>query len=122
MTGAVQTISFRLNGKMYASSACICLYRAVDAESLTAQYLMMTKAGVFAYLELVIGGKGLYTATEWSPDRAMRYLLEHGEGDVVNEFPDIFRKRPATAPVVKEKTVAGAPKNRPTEPYLFPLQ
>ena len=105
--------------KSYQADTTTCLYRAVDAEAMTTRFLLLTKDGRFAYLDRVIGGRGVYAADEWSGDRAMRFLLQHGEGDVVDEFPDIFRRRvpaPATAKVKK-----AASKERPGEPYLFPL-
>ncbi len=111
--------AFRLSGKSYQADATTCLYRAVDAEAMTTRFLLLTKDGRFAYLDRVIGGRGVYPADEWSGDRAMRFLLQHGEGDVVDEFPDIFRRRvPALAPAKVKKT---ASKERPGEPYLFPL-
>jgi hypothetical protein len=115
--------SFRLNGKSYQADSTTCLYRAVDAEAMTTRFLLLTKDGRFAYLDRVIGGKGVYAAEEWGGDRAMRFLVQHGEGDVVDEFPDIFRRR-VPAPVAaapRERKVSSSPKGRPTEPYLFPL-
>jgi hypothetical protein len=110
--------SFRLGGKSVQAEAATCLYRAVDAEAMTTRFLLLTKDGRFAYLDRVIGGKGVYGAEEWSPDRAMRFLMQHGEGDIVDEFPDIFRKRMPAA--TKARKIASS-KDRPTEPYLFPL-
>ena len=81
-------------------------------------YLMLTRDGRFAYLDRVIGGRGVHSAEEWGGDRAMRFLMQHGEGDIVDEFPDIFRKR-APAPA-KPKKVASS-KDRAAEPFLFPL-
>jgi len=116
--------SFRLGGKVYQSESTTCLYRGADTEAMATLYLMLTKDGRFAYLGRVIGGKGgIHTAEEWSPERAQRYLMEHGEGDVVGEFPDIFRKR-VVAPVAEAKpgkVSTESPKGRPAEPYLFPL-
>jgi hypothetical protein len=112
------SFSFRLGGKSHQSGAVTCLYRSVDAEAMATRYLMLTKDGHFAYLDRVIGGKGVYSAEEWSPDRAMRFLVEHGESDIVDEFPDIFRKRMAAAP--KAKKIASS-KDRAAEPLLFPL-
>ncbi len=65
---------------------------------MTTRFLLLTKDGRFAYLDKVIGGKGVYTAEEWGADRAMRFLMQHGEADIVDEFPDIFRKRRVVAP------------------------
>ena len=112
------TFSFRLAGKLYAAESCTCLYRGLDAEALTTCHLFLTKDRRFAYLARVIGGKGIYPAEEWGHDRAMRFLIAHGEGDLVEEFPDVFRKRAAKpAPKVRPST----PKIQTTEPLLFPL-
>jgi hypothetical protein len=110
--------SFRLGGRTYQSDGVTCLYRSVDAEAMATRFLMLTKDGRFAYLDRVIGGKGVYAAEEWSPDRAMRYLMQHGESDIVEEFPDIFRKRPVVAQSAKTRKV---PKDNAAEPLLFPL-
>jgi hypothetical protein len=115
-TGA--SFGFRLSGKSYQSDGVTCLYRSVDAEAMATQYLMLTKDGRFAFLDKVIGGRGVYTAEEWSPDRAMRFLMQHGEGDIVDEFPDIFRKRAVAS--AKPKKLATS-KDRSAEPLLFPL-
>jgi len=110
--------SFRLGGRTYQSDGVTCLYRSVDTEAMATRFLMLTKDGRFAYLDRVIGGKGVYAAEEWSPDRAMRYLMQHGESDLVEEFPDIFRKRPVIAQPAKTRKV---PKDNAAEPLLFPL-
>jgi hypothetical protein len=110
--------SFRLGGKAYQADGVTCLYRSVDAEAMATRFLMLTRDGRFAYLDRVIGGKGVYAAEEWSPDRAMRFLMQHGESDIVEEFPDIFRKRPVVAQSAKTRKV---PKDNAAEPLLFPL-
>jgi hypothetical protein len=110
--------SFRLGGKAYQADGVTCLYRSVDPEAMATQFLMLTKDGRFAYLDRVIGGKGIYAAEEWSADRAMRFLIQHGESDIVEEFPDIFRKRPVVAQSTKTRKV---PKDNAAEPLLFPL-
>ena len=110
--------SFRLGGRTHQSDGVTCLYRSVDADAMAARFLMLTKDRRFAYLDRVIGGKGVYAAEEWSPDRAMRFLMQHGESDVVEEFPDIFRKRPLSVQPAKARK---APKDNAAEPLLFPL-
>jgi hypothetical protein len=110
--------SFRLGGRIHPSDGVTCLYRSVDAEAMAMRFLMLTKDGRFAYLDRVIGGKGVYAAEEWSPDRAMRFLMQHGESDIVEEFPDIFRKRSVSARPAKTRKVA---KDSAAEPFLFPL-
>ncbi len=110
--------SFRLGVKAYQADGVTCLYRAVDAEAMAARFLMLTKDGRFAYLDRVIGGKGVHAAEEWSPDRAMRFLMQHGESDIVEEFPDIFRKRPVAVHPAKSRK---ATKDNAVEPLLFPL-
>jgi hypothetical protein len=115
-------LGFRLDGKTYAAEKCTCLFRAVEVEEMVTRILFLTRDGRFAYLGRVIGGKGTQAAEEWSGDRAMRFLIQHGEGDLVDEFPDIFRRRPlASAPRRREQRVVASPRGRPTEPYLFPL-
>ena len=113
-------LRFRLGGKWYALVTCVCLYRAVDPAAMTAKYLVLTKDRRFAYLEAVIGDRGIRPAQEMTRDRAQRFLVEHGEGDVVEEFPEIFREdERIVAPAAGDE--AEAPKDRPAEPYLFPL-
>ncbi len=115
MTGG---FSFRLGGRTFQSDGVTCLYRAVDTEGMATRFLMLTKDGRFAWLDRVIGGKGVHAAEEWSPDRARTFLMQHGESDVVEEFPDIFRKRPV---VVQPARPRKAPKDNAAEPFLFPL-
>jgi hypothetical protein len=110
--------SFRLNGKVFQSESVTCLYRGVDPEAMAARFVMLTKDGRFAYLDRVIGGKGIHAAEEWSADRARTFLMQHGESDIVEEFPDIFRKRPVTARPAKPRKPA---KDSAAEPFLFPL-
>jgi len=111
------SFSFRLDGKSHQSDAVTCLYRSVDAEAMATNYLMLTKDGRFAYLDRVIGGKGIHAAEEWSPDRARTFLMQHGESDIVEEFPDIFRKRPVVVQPAKPRKA----KDNAAEPLLFPL-
>jgi hypothetical protein len=112
-------LRFKLGHRLYPLVTCVCLFRAFDPAAMTVRYLVLTKDRRFAYLEAVIGDKGVRPATEMARDRAMRFLREHGEGDLVDEFPDIFREdeRMTLAPEISGK----APKDRPAEPYLFPL-
>ena len=114
MTGG---FSFRLGGRTYQSDGVTCLYRAVDADSMATRFLMLTKDGRFAYLDRVIGGKGIQAAEEWSPDRARSFLMQHGESDIVDEFPDIFRKRPVVVQPARPRKA----KDNAAEPLLFPL-
>jgi len=109
--------SFRLNGKVLQSEGLTCLYRSTDAEASMTRFLILTKDRRFAYLERPVGGKGLPTAEEWSADRARAFLMQHGESDIVDEFPDILRRRP----VVVEAARARKPKDNAAEPFLFPL-
>ncbi len=119
MSGA---FSFRLNGRVYNAETSTMLYRGVDAEAMTTNHLFLTRDGRFAYLARVIGGKGLYAAEEWTGERAKRFLVQHGEGDIAEEFPEIFRVRAKpTKDAARERRPAAAPKGRPTEPFLFPL-
>jgi hypothetical protein len=115
-------VTFRLNGKSYAADQCTCLFRAADMEEMVTRLLVLTRDGRFAYLGRVIGGKVMQAAEDWSADRAMRFLIQHGEGDLVDEFPDIFRKRAPSQPTRgRDRRVAASPRGRPAEPYLFPL-
>jgi hypothetical protein len=109
--------SFRLNGKVLQSEGLTCLYRSTDAEASTTRFLILTKDQRFAYLERPVGGKGLQTAEEWSADRARAFLMQHGEGDIVDEFPDIFRRRSAIVQPARPRK----PKDNAAEPLLFPL-
>jgi hypothetical protein len=113
-------LRFKLGTKWHALVSCVCLYRNVNPETMTVRYLVLTKDRRFAYLEAVIGDKGVRPVTEMPRDRARRFLLENGEGDVVEEFPDIFREEPMIVGAASDEA-AVAPKDRPAEPYLFPL-
>jgi hypothetical protein len=112
-------MSFRLSGKLHAAQSCAILYRGIDAEAMTTNHLFLTPDGRFAYLARVIGGAGVYAAEEWDHARAMRFLRQHGEGDIVDEFPDVFRKRAVPAPAKQHRA---APKGNSVEPLLFPLR
>ncbi len=115
-------LRFRLGGKWHSLVTCVCLYRAVDPVAMTVRYLALTKDRRFAYMEAVIGDKGVRPAVEMTRERAIRFLIDHGEGDLVAEFPDIFQEEThARTPAGEAATEAAAPKDRPTEPYLFPL-
>ena len=127
-TNLPTNMRFRLEGRgggLYSLVTCVCLYRAVDPVGMTAQYLVLTKDKRFAHVEAVIGDKGVRPAIELTRERAIRFLVEHGEGDLVEEFPDIFREEThahVRAPQANaDGSEAVAPKDRPTEPYLFPL-
>ena len=116
---AMAGFSFRMSGRLYPADGCICLYRAIEAEEMGTRYLFLTKDGRFAFLSRVIGGKGIPAAEEWSPDRARRFLVEHGDGDLMEEFAVVFRRRPAVAPQSKPRATAVAPRGRPAEPICF---
>ena len=92
-------------------------FTQADVEATTTRFLILTKDRRFAYLERPVGGKGIHAAEEWSADRSRAFLMQHGESDVVEEFPDIFRKRPVVAQSAKRKV----PKDNAAEPLLFPL-
>ncbi|HLG86430.1 MAG TPA: hypothetical protein VKZ79_04455 [Alphaproteobacteria bacterium] len=113
-------LRFKLGAKWHALVACVCLYRNVSPETMTVRYLVLTKDRRFAYLEAVVGDRGVRPVTEMTRERALRFLVENGEGDVVEEFPDIFREEPMIAGSSSDEA-AVAPKDRPAEPYLFPL-
>ena len=117
---AAPAVSFRLNGKLYSLDRCICLYRGTDPAAMTATYLALTPERRFAFLSRVIGGGAILSAEEWEADRAKRFLADHGEGDIVEEFPDAFRKR-SSAPKAAPRAKA-APRDLPAEPDLFPLR
>ncbi len=114
-------MSFRLNGRQYACEACVALYRGADVEAMTTNHLFLTRDGRFAYLAQVIGGVGVYAAEEWDHPQAMRFLRQHGEGDIVDEFPDVFRKRAMTTPKAAPKERKVAPPGHSAEAFLFPL-
>jgi hypothetical protein len=113
-------LRFKLGTKLYSLVSCVCLFRAFDPAATTARYLVLTNDRRFAYLEAVVGDKGVRPATEMTRERAMRFLTEHGEADIVEEFPEIFRED-ARLSFTGDLTGKAAPKDRPAEPYLFPL-
>src|ERR1700761_4823120 len=117
VTSGVAGFSFRFNGKVVQSDSLTCLYRSTDVEATTTRFLILTKDGRFAYLERPVGGQGVQTAEEWRADRARAFLMQHGESDVVDEFPDTFRRRPVIVQAAKPRK----PKDNAAEPLLFPL-
>jgi hypothetical protein len=113
----VKGFSFRFAGKVVQSDSLTCLYRQTDAEASITCFLILTKDRRFAYLERPVGGNGLQAAEEWSADRARTFLMQHGEGDIVDQFPDIFQRRPVAAQPAKPRK----PKDNDAEPSLFPI-
>ena len=112
---------FRLGSRSHSLLSCVCLYRSVDPETLATTYVLMTKDRRFAFLETRVGD-GVRIASGMTREAAMRFLLQHGEGDVVEEFPDLFREEEHVRPPAEQAVeIAAAPKDRPAEPYLFPL-
>jgi hypothetical protein len=87
--------TFRLGEEMFELDACTPLYRGNTT-------LVLTQDERFALV-----GRG--AARELSAAEARDFLMAHGEQDLIEEFPDLFRKPSA------------APTTRPQEPYLFPL-
>ena len=115
-------LRFHLGKRWHDLVTCVCLYRVVDPATRVAKFLVLTKDRRFAYLESVVGEKGVRPATEMTREQAIRFLAEHGENDVVEEFPDVFRDEPGVRkPAASDGAIAAAPKDRPAEPYLFPL-
>jgi hypothetical protein len=87
--------TFRLGEVMIDIESCTPLYRGTAT-------LLLTQDERFALV-----GRG--AARELTAAEAREFLIAHGEHDLIEEFPDLFRK-PAVAPTT-----------RPQEPYLFPL-
>jgi hypothetical protein len=93
--------TFRLGEQMIDIESCTPLYRGSST-------LVLTQDERFALVgPRSSNSKG--AARELTAAEARDFLIAHGEHDLVEEFPDLFRK-PATAPTT-----------RPQEPYLFPL-
>ena len=102
---------------MLQTEGLTCLYLSTASEASKTSFLILTKDRRFAYLERPVGCTGLPAAEEWSADRARAFLMQHGESDIVDEFPDIFRRRPVVVQPARERK----PKDNAAEPLLFPL-
>jgi hypothetical protein len=96
----------------------VCLYRAAEPDGMTVTSLLLTRDQRFVWVERPIG-RDQQVSEDWTAERARRFLLDHGEGDVVEQFPDVFRAAPKK-PAARRQPAA-APRSRPSEPYLFPL-
>jgi hypothetical protein len=96
-----------------------CLYRAAEPDGMTATALWLTRDRRFLWSVRAIGLES-QSLEAWTAERARRFLLDHGEDDVVEQFPDLFR-RTASPPAPPRRKAATAPRSRPAEPYLFPL-
>ena len=89
---------FRLGAKSYALSACVCLYRFEAADQGIAEYLVLTPDMRFAHLsrqrisvvDAPIDINHGLSALEMPALDARDFLLAHGEGDLVEDFPDLF--------------------------------
>ncbi len=83
---------FRLGTKSYALTACVCLYRYETAGATLAEYLVLTPDMRFAHVArpAVATEMRAYAAIELDSDEARQFLLAHGEGDMVEDFPDLF--------------------------------
>jgi len=112
---------FRLGSRSHSLLSCVCLYRSVDPETLATTYVLMTKDRRFAFLETRVGD-GVRIASGMTREAAMRFLLQHGADPMINNEQGVTPLL-AAAGIVAEQAVeiAAAPKDRPAEPYLFPL-
>jgi hypothetical protein len=83
---------FRLGQKSYALTACVCLYRYETAGGSLAEFLVLTPDMRFAHVARPTGeiATSAYASVELTPDEARDFLLAHGEGDMVDDFPDLF--------------------------------
>jgi hypothetical protein len=92
-------LRFRLGSKSYALSACVCLYRFEAPEQGIAEYMVLTPDMRFAHLsrqrlslaaDLPVDINHALAALEMPANDARDFLLAHGEGDLVDDFPDLF--------------------------------
>jgi hypothetical protein len=83
---------FRLGNKSYSLTACVCLYRCESAGASLAEYLVLTPDMRFAHVARPAADIDIraYAAVAMSPNEAREFLLAHGEGDLVDDFPDLF--------------------------------
>jgi hypothetical protein len=96
----------------------VCLYRAADPNGMTANALWLTRDRRFVWSVRAIWQEA-QSIEAWTAERARRFLQDHGEGDVVEQFPDVFRAAPKKQQVRRQAAVG--PRSRPSERYLFPL-
>lgn len=86
--------SFRIGDATFEIDSCVLLHRGESMLVLTPDERLVL---------LGSGAPKLLSGTE-----ARQYLLAHGEQEIVEEFPELFRP-------------AAQPANTGREPYLFPL-
>ena len=99
---------FRLGAKNYALKACVCLYRQENLAAGLSEYLVLTPDMRFAHVarnkakpgEEIDFAQGAapneqpvglgFAAIELEAGEARDFLTAHGEGELVEDFPDLF--------------------------------
>jgi hypothetical protein len=89
---------FRIGAKSYALTACVCLYRHDKAAEGFSEFVVLTPDMRFAHVarSYVAGDSEGFAlnrptaAVELMAEEAREFLLAHGEGDLVEDFPDLF--------------------------------
>ncbi|MFZ4763083.1 MAG: hypothetical protein ACOYK8_09735 [Alphaproteobacteria bacterium] len=88
---------FSLGSKSYRLSSCVCLFQSPPTS--VVEYLVLTRDMKLVHIaqlippEMVATGKKSrlpLQPTLLSPAQAADFLESHGEGDIVEEFADLF--------------------------------
>jgi hypothetical protein len=91
---------FRLGAKSYALATCVCLYRHEPGTGLAAEFLVLTPDMRFAHVARMALPQGTeidfnpaapaHSAIELDATEARDFLTAHGEGELVEDFADLF--------------------------------
>ena len=77
----------QIGNQSYAWAECVALHRTVEQD--IAEWLLLSPDGDFVVVES-FGAKGHHAIRRLAPEAARRYLVERGEGDVLDDFPALF--------------------------------
>ena len=79
--------SVEIDGRRFAWADCTPLHRTVEQD--IAEWLLLSPEGDFLTVEM-FGTNGHHSLRRLAPAAARRYLIERGEGDMVDDFPALF--------------------------------
>ena len=79
--------AIEIDGRRYDWTDCTPLHRTAEQDA--AEWLLLSPENDFLVVE-VFGTKGHCSVRQLAPEAARRYLVERGEGDMVDDFPALF--------------------------------